>query len=199
MMIIGNLKHFLERIKRGILKKYVTPKENKKKQSETAPIIDENPSLAEKTKRKGFEQTQFEFSQENAVFKLPPLTLLDQIERRDSRMKKESLIMNSKILEKKLLDFGVEAKVIEVKPGPVITTYEMEPAPGVKINRNTNLSDDLALALKAPSIRIVAPIPGKAAIGIEIPNYERESVLLKDVLGNEEFLESSSKIPIALG
>jgi S-DNA-T family DNA segregation ATPase FtsK/SpoIIIE len=199
MMIIGNLKHFLERIKRGILKKYVTPKENKKKQSETAPIIDENPSLAEKTKRKGFEQTQFEFSQENAVFKLPPLTLLDQIERRDSRMKKESLIMNSKILEKKLLDFGVEAKVIEVKPGPVITTYEMEPAPGVKINRITNLSDDLALALKAPSIRIVAPIPGKAAIGIEIPNYERESVLLKDVLGNEEFLESSSKIPIALG
>jgi S-DNA-T family DNA segregation ATPase FtsK/SpoIIIE len=114
-------------------------------------------------------------------------------------MKKESLIMNSKILEKKLLDFGVEAKVIEVKPGPVITTYEMEPAPGVKINRITNLSDDLALALKAPSIRIVAPIPGKAAIGIEIPNYERESVLLKDVLGNEEFLESSSKIPIALG
>jgi S-DNA-T family DNA segregation ATPase FtsK/SpoIIIE len=197
--LLKGIKKLVEQIKSGIARKHVTPIENKDKQSKTTPIIDEIPSLTGKTKRKKLEQTQFEFIQQNSSFKLPPLTLLDQIERRDTRMRKESLIMNSKILEKKLLDFGVDAKVIEVKPGPVITTYELEPAPGVKINKITNLSDDLALALKAPSIRIVAPIPGKAAIGIEIPNYEREPVHLKDVLDNEGFLESPSKIPIALG
>jgi S-DNA-T family DNA segregation ATPase FtsK/SpoIIIE len=197
--LLKGIKNLVEQIKSGIARKHVTPIENKDKQSKTTPIIDEIPSLTGKTKRKKLEQTQFEFIQKNSSFKLPPLTLLDQIERRDTRMRKESLIMNSKILEKKLLDFGVDAKVIEVKPGPVITTYELEPAPGVKINKITNLSDDLALALKAPSIRIVAPIPGKAAIGIEIPNYEREPVHLKDVLDNEGFLESPNKIPIALG
>ena len=87
----------------------------------------------------------------------------------------------------------------EVRPGPVITMYELEPAPGVKINRITNLSDDLALALKASSIRIIAPIPGKAAVGIEIPNQERESVHLRDVLDHDTFLESRSKLPMALG
>ncbi|MCX5835998.1 MAG: DNA translocase FtsK 4TM domain-containing protein, partial [Deltaproteobacteria bacterium] len=172
-------------------------KEDEKPQK--VPKIDEMPSLADKAKRKKTEQAHFDFIQTNGLFKLPPLTLLDQIERKDTRIKRESLIMNSRILEKKLADFGVEAKVLEVRPGPVITMYELEPAPGVKINKITNLTDDLALALRAPSIRIIAPIPGKAVIGIEIPNHEREPVRLKDVLDNEAFLESPSKIPIALG
>ena len=84
-------------------------------------------------------------------------------------------------------------------PGPVITMYELEPAPGVKINKIVNLSDDLALALMAPSIRILAPIPGKSVIGIEIPNLKRESVFLKEVLDNDSFSESSFRLPIALG
>jgi S-DNA-T family DNA segregation ATPase FtsK/SpoIIIE len=172
-------------------------KEDEKPQK--VPIIDEMPALADKAKRKKTEQAHFDFIQTNGLFKLPPLTLLDQVERKDTRIKRESLIMNSRILEKKLADFGVEAKVLEVRPGPVITMYEMEPAPGVKINKITNLTDDLALALRAPSIRIIAPIPGKAVIGIEIPNHEREPVRLKDVLDNEAFLESPSKMPIALG
>ena len=79
--------------------------------------------------------------------------------------------MNSRILEKKLLDYGVEGRVVEVRPGPVITVYEFEPAPGVKVSRIVNLADDLALALSAVSIRIVAPIPGKSVVGIEIPNH----------------------------
>ena len=107
--------------------------------------------------------------------------------------------MNSRLLEKKLADFGVEGRVTEVKPGPLIAMYELEPAPGVKINRITNLSDDLALALKAQSIRIIAPIPGKAAIGVEIPNHEREVVHLKEVIDNGMFLDSKVKLPIALG
>lgn len=144
-------------------------------------------------------QVHFEFIDRNGRFSAPPITLLDAADRKDGRVKRESLVVNSRILEKKLSDFGVEGKVTEVRPGPVITMYELEPAPGVKINRITNLSDDLALALKASSIRIIAPIPGKAAIGIEIPNVERESVRLREVIDHDTFLESRSKLPMALG
>jgi len=165
----------------------------------TVPVIDATTLSMEKTRRKKAEQAHFDFLQKNGVFTLPPLSLLDQVERKDTRIKRESLIMNSRILEKKLADFGVEGKVVEVKPGPLITMYELEPAAGVKITKITNLSDDLALALRAPSIRIIAPIPGKAVIGIEIPNHEREPVHLKDVLDNDVFLESQFKLPIALG
>jgi S-DNA-T family DNA segregation ATPase FtsK/SpoIIIE len=121
------------------------------------------------------------------------------MERKENRIKRENLIANSRTLEKKLSDFGVEGKVIEVKPGPVITMYELEPAPGVKINKITNLSDDLSLALRAPSIRIIAPIPGKGAVGIEIPNQEREPVRLRDVLDHATFRDSPYRLPIALG
>ncbi|MBN2539614.1 MAG: DNA translocase FtsK 4TM domain-containing protein [Deltaproteobacteria bacterium] len=161
------------------------------------PVISEEVGREEE-KSEG-EQVSFGFLQPEGSFTLPSLTLLDRVEVRNTRMKRESLIMNSRILEKKLADFGVEGSVTEVKPGPVVTMYELEPAAGVKINKITNLSDDLALALKAQSIRIVAPIPGKAAIGIEIPNQEREPVYLRDVLDSEEFLESKYILPIALG
>jgi S-DNA-T family DNA segregation ATPase FtsK/SpoIIIE len=132
-------------------------------------------------------------------YTLPPLTLLDFKERRDTKIKKDTLLANSRTVEKTLADFGVEGKVVEVQPGPVVTLYELEPAPGVKINRITTLSDDLALALKAPSIRIMAPIPGKAAVGIEIPNGNRETVYLREVLDSETFRESRLVLPIALG
>jgi len=165
--------------------------------SKQVPVIsDENIQNQEPKKD---EQVSFGFLQPEGTFRLPAVTLLDKVVVRDTRIKRESLIMNSRILEKKLSDFGVEGNVTEVKPGPVVTMYELEPAAGVKINRITNLSDDLALALKAQSIRIVAPLPGKAAIGIEIPNQERESVYLRDVLDSEEFLESKHRLPIALG
>ena len=166
----------------------------------TAPIIAETKRETLKEKLAKAEQTHFDFaSRLNGKFKLPPLTLLDHLERKDTRIKRETLIANSRTLEKKLSDFGVDGKVVEVKPGPVITMYELEPAPGVKINKITNLSDDLALALRAPSIRIIAPIPGRGAIGIEIPNQERDPVSLRDVLDHAAFRESSYRLPIALG
>jgi S-DNA-T family DNA segregation ATPase FtsK/SpoIIIE len=166
----------------------------------SAPLIAETLQETLKEKLHKAEQTQFEFiRRSNIKFKLPPLTLLDRVEKRDMRIKRENLIANSRTLEKKLADFGVEGKVTEVKPGPVITMYELEPAPGVKINKITNLSDDLALALRAPSIRIIAPIPGKGAIGIEIPNQEREPVRLRDVLDHTAFKDSPCRLPIALG
>ncbi|MBU4581496.1 MAG: DNA translocase FtsK 4TM domain-containing protein [Proteobacteria bacterium] len=166
----------------------------------TVPIIEETKRETIKEKLAKAEQTHFDFAiRLNGKFKLPPLTLLDHRERKDTRIKRETLIANSRILEKKLSDFGVDGKVVEVKPGPVITMYELEPAPGVKINKITNLSDDLALALRAPSIRIIAPIPGRGAIGIEIPNQEREPVSLRDVLDHAAFRESPYRLPIALG
>jgi DNA segregation ATPase FtsK/SpoIIIE, S-DNA-T family len=165
-----------------------------------APIIEEAKRETLKEKLAKAEQTHFDFtSRLNGKFRLPPLTLLDRVERKDTRIKRETLIANSRTLEKKLSDFGVDGKVVEVKPGPVITMYELEPAAGVKINKITNLSDDLALALRAPSIRIIAPIPGRGAIGIEIPNQERDPVSLRDVLDHAAFRESSYRLPIALG
>jgi S-DNA-T family DNA segregation ATPase FtsK/SpoIIIE len=166
----------------------------------TGPVIEESPVKTETIRSVKASQTQFDFDRSSGgTFNLPSLTLLDQIPRKDTRIKRDSLIAIARILEAKLADYGVEGKVVEVKPGPVITMYELEPAPGVKINRITNLSDDLALALRAPSIRIIAPIPGKAAVGIEIPNNAREPVPLLDVLDHEAFLQSSLKLPIALG
>ena len=173
--------------------------EDDKKSLKTLPVIEGMPLSLEKTGRKITEQPPFDSFPSRDIFKLPPLTLLDKVERKDTRIKRETLTMNSRILEKKLSDFGVEGKVVGVKAGPVITMYELEPAPGVKINKITNLSDDLALALRAPSIRILAPVPGEAVIGIEIPNHQRESVYLKDVLDNEAFLASESKLSFALG
>jgi S-DNA-T family DNA segregation ATPase FtsK/SpoIIIE len=107
--------------------------------------------------------------------------------------------MNARLLEKKLMDFGVNGKITEVRPGPVITMYEFEPAPGIKINKIINLQDDLALAMKAVTVRIVAPIPGKSVVGIELPNNQRETVYLKEVISSEQFQEATHKLTIALG
>lgn len=170
----------------------------KSRREKDAPRI-EDFSWEDKKQLSAPEQTRLPFPPKRDDFKLPPLTLLDQVEHKDGKVKKETLLANARLLENKLADFGVEGKVTEIKPGPVITMYELEPAPGVKINRITNLSDDLALALKAPSVRIIAPIPGKAVVGIEIPQQEREPVHLKDVLDNETFLNSPCRLPIALG
>jgi S-DNA-T family DNA segregation ATPase FtsK/SpoIIIE len=107
--------------------------------------------------------------------------------------------MNSRILEKKLSDFGIGGRVITVHPGPVITMYEFEPASGIKVNRIVSLADDLALALRALSVRIIAPLPGKSVVGIEVANPERDTVYIRDLLEDDAFLSSSSKLSIALG
>jgi S-DNA-T family DNA segregation ATPase FtsK/SpoIIIE len=102
-------------------------------------------------------------------------------------------------LESKLGDFGVDGKVVAVRPGPVITTYEFEPAPGVKVNRVVSLADDLQMALCAVSVRILAPIPGKAVVGIEVSNPRRERVCLREILDSPGFQQSESPLTLALG
>ena len=144
-------------------------------------------------------QEVFDFMRTGKGFQLPPASFLTDPDKRALEFDDKNLRMQSQLLEKKLEDFGVKGKVVAVSPGPVITTFEYEPAAGVKINKIVTLSDDLALALRATSIRIVAPIPGKAAIGIEIPNATREMVRFKEVVASSQFEKSKSKLTICLG
>jgi S-DNA-T family DNA segregation ATPase FtsK/SpoIIIE len=144
-------------------------------------------------------QEAFDFMHSAKRFHLPSVNLLDDVKMRPSAADDENLRMQSKLLEKKLEDFGVKGEVVTVSPGPVITTFEYEPAPGIKINKIVNLTDDLALALRAISIRIVAPIPGKAVIGIELPNASRALVRFKEVVASSVFERSKSNLTLCLG
>jgi S-DNA-T family DNA segregation ATPase FtsK/SpoIIIE len=153
-------------------------------------------------RRREPEQEAFTFSENTSTGPYEPPDVAEIFQpppENARRYDRESLIMNSRILEKKLADFGVMGRVVTVHPGPVITMYEFEPAPGVKVNRITNLSDDLALALRALSVRIIAPIPGKSVVGIEVPNAERETVYIRDLLEARSFRQSASKLTLALG
>jgi S-DNA-T family DNA segregation ATPase FtsK/SpoIIIE len=125
--------------------------------------------------------------------------LLTEVPGPSERMTDEMLKAQADVLTRALLSFGIEGKVTEIHPGPVITMYEFEPAPGVKVSRIVNLNDDLALALKAASIRIVAPLPGKSVVGVEVPNQYRETVSLKEVLTSDAYTHSRSKLTLALG
>ncbi len=129
----------------------------------------------------------------------PSLSLLDYVESRGSPVDRDLLRRNAETLERKLLDYRVEGRVVEIHPGPVVTMYEFLPAPGVKISQIANLEDDLTMALEAMSIRIVAPIPGKGVVGIEVPNVVRETVYLREILASEAFAKSKSKLTLALG
>ena len=116
-----------------------------------------------------------------------------------TRMSDEELKAQSDVLARALGSFGIEGRVTEVRPGPVVTMYEFEPAPGTKVARIVSLADDLALALKATSLRIVAPLPGKSVVGIEVPNRSRETVSLKEILTSEAFSRARSRLTLALG
>jgi S-DNA-T family DNA segregation ATPase FtsK/SpoIIIE len=132
-------------------------------------------------------------------YHLPSLDLLDSPPPLEARQIKEDLAANARILEETLEDFSISAKVTDIERGPVITRYELEPAPGVKLNRIVALSDDIALAMKAQSVRIIAPIPGKGRVGVEVPNMQSSFVYLKEILASKEFQEAGSKLTLALG
>ncbi|HKO23028.1 MAG TPA: DNA translocase FtsK [Candidatus Eisenbacteria bacterium] len=130
---------------------------------------------------------------------LPSIDLLDQHESRQVAIDESELLELSRVLERTLSDFGVAGKVSEVHPGPVITLFEYEPAPGIKVNQILNRQDDLALALRAQRIRIVAPIPGKAAVGVEIPNRVKALVSIREIIASSAFQKTSDALPFALG
>lgn len=157
-------------------------------------------NTAKKTKKTPeVNQEAFSFLEPSGSYHRPPDSLLDHEGAPPKPIDRDSLTMAARMLEKKLLDFGVEGEVVEVKPGPVVTMYEFAPAAGVKVNKVSNLSHDLAMAMQAISIRIVAPIPGRGVVGIEIPNKDRETVYLKEIIESDQFTRSSGKLPMALG
>jgi S-DNA-T family DNA segregation ATPase FtsK/SpoIIIE len=175
--------------------------------SPSPKTLDGFPETLKKEKKKAPEkkeefavQEDFPFARETGEYLLPPVSLLnDPPEVRDLGKMREELMLNSTILERKLADFGVEGRVVQVLPGPVITLYEFEPAPGIKVSRILSLTDDLALAMRAPSVRILAPVPGKSVVGIELPNPKRETVSFKEIICSESFQETNSKVALAVG
>ena len=132
-------------------------------------------------------------------FSLPPVDLLDPKIDTSVEIDKEAMYQKATLIEEKLADFGVTGKVMEIRPGPVITMFEYKPAPGIKINRISSLEGDLAMGLKALSIRIIAPIPGKDVVGIEVPNESREIVVLRELFESSSFTAQKSMLTIALG
>jgi S-DNA-T family DNA segregation ATPase FtsK/SpoIIIE len=129
----------------------------------------------------------------------PDTDLLDPVKTGPEPVSRQVLERQSESLSECLADFGIQGEVAAVEPGPVVTMFEYRPAPGVKISRIANLSDDLALALKAKSIRIEAPLPGRDTVGVEIPNPDRQTVYLREILESSEFADSDSLLTMALG
>ncbi len=132
-------------------------------------------------------------------YNFPSIDLLREPPETDTRVSREELRSNAELLEMKLNDFGVDARVIRVTAGPVITLYELQPAAGVKVNSIVSLANDLALALEARGIRMIAPIPGKAAVGIEIPNRNPQTVYLKSLIRSEQFNKNDYQLPLPIG
>ncbi len=133
-----------------------------------------------------------------ANYTFPPLDLLRKAPK-NVLLAEDNLQANSKILEDTLAEFGIEVKVIEVEQGPVITRYELLPAPGVKVNSIAAVSDDIALALKATSVRLIIPIPGKSAVGVEVPNSVASIVFLRELIEAPSFRSKKAALPLALG
>ena len=132
-------------------------------------------------------------------YELPSIQLLNYDANQHNAIDKTAMLELSAKLTQTLENYGVKGDVVAIRPGPVVTMYEYAPAPGTRVNKIVNLTDDLALALEALRVRIVAPIPGKAAVGIEVPNRTREKVFLKEILADDAFRKARAKLPLAIG
>ncbi len=167
------------------------PKEEKVAKEEKATVSEEEPMAEENTSQKKQEETD--------TYCFPPLSLLNESKAVDESAATREQAATAELLTQTLREFGVSAKVIDVSCGPTVTRYELQPSAGVKISRITGLSDDIALRLATTGVRIEAPIPNKAAIGIEVPNKVSGSVCLRDLIGSKDFQNAGSKLTVALG
>lgn len=135
--------------------------------------------------------------EENYIYTAPPIELLDSIE--NERGDNSEILKNKKIIEETMENFGIESKIVAINKGPVITSYELEPSPGVRLSKIVSLSDNLALSLASSDIRIEAPIPGKSVVGIEVPNKTKAAVTVRELIESDEFKNLNSHLPLALG
>jgi S-DNA-T family DNA segregation ATPase FtsK/SpoIIIE len=193
--------------KRAVLPSVSIPLKIKNRKKEEPRIEETSPAQPVQTSRYKQEPLPLVYQAEQRAravkkstgdYELPSLEFLRPPLPPKSKPRKEDLLERSEMLEKKLKDFSVEGKVTKVTPGPIVTMFEFEPAPGIKINRILSLSDDLALTLKTTSLRI-SPLQGKSTLGIEVPNAERETVFLKEILASDDFRKSQSKLTLSLG
>jgi S-DNA-T family DNA segregation ATPase FtsK/SpoIIIE len=163
------------------------------------PASEERP--ARSTDGRRGKQEIFGFAQPGATFQLPPVSLLKAPAVSATRRteSEEELRQNAEHLRKRLEDFGVKGHIARINPGPVITGYEFEPGPGIKVNQVVNLADDLALAMKAGAVRVFGPVPGRGSVAIEVPNPEPSTVSLREILLSKEFKESKAPLALALG
>jgi len=178
-------------------RKEVVEIEQKKSSGRVKPRIEAPAPVLEKSDRVDKERQVPLF--ESKASELPPLKLLDDPPVRESLYSPEALEALSRLVELKLKDFGVEVEVVAVQPGPVVTRFEMRPAPGVKVSQISALAKDLARSLSAISVRIVEVIPGKSVMGLEIPNEKRELVTLGEIIKSRAYDEMSSPLALALG
>jgi S-DNA-T family DNA segregation ATPase FtsK/SpoIIIE len=176
----------------------VVREEQKKVASRPPPRIEPVAPIPEKSERIERERQVPLFDAPKSS-ELPALSLLDEPGAREQSYSDEALEAMSRLVEIKLRDFGVEAEVVAVQPGPVITRFELRPAPGVKVSQISNLAKDLARALSAISVRVVEIIPGKSVVGLEIPNEKREIVTLGEIIKSKPYDEVSSPLALALG
>lgn len=186
----------------GIVASHVREKvvENEKKRIESSPLLHIEPPTTNIIKsQRIIKERQPSLFSDLPDSPLPPLHLLDEPEKDFEVLSKETIEFTSRLIERKLKEFGVDVKVVAAFPGPVITRYEIEPAVGVKGNQVINLIKDLARALSVASIRVVETIPGKTSMGLEIPNPKRQIVRLQEILSSQVYADSASPLTIALG
>ncbi|MEZ5564934.1 MAG: DNA translocase FtsK 4TM domain-containing protein [Gammaproteobacteria bacterium] len=173
--------------------------ERKKVEKKTPPRIEPALAAPQPSQRAQKERQVPLFQGSVQPGELPPLALLDNPPEHAPGYSRESLEAMSRLVELKLRDFGVEVEVVAVQPGPIVTRFELAPAPGVKVSQISNLSKDLARSLSAISVRVVEVIPGKPTVGLEIPNETREMVTLGEILRSRAYEEMSSPLTLALG
>lgn len=212
----------VESSKNNIIKVWNLIKEKKEKKD----LMSKNKPQPVKTKQKKFKKPSFTFnpkkqepkkktpfqpkvknpspvtgsSQQTSQKYAPPnASLLHKPASIDEKKVKENIKVNAANLENTLANFGIEARVVNVERGPVITCYELEPAPGIKITKISALSDDIALSLKSSNVRVVAPLPGKGTIGVEVPNDIKHTVFLREVIEDKKFAKNTSRLTLAIG
>ena len=168
-------------------------------QEDHLPIVIEAPVVEVPKSTRVVKERQKPLFKELADTKLPQVDLLDEAPGRSETVSPETLEMTSRLIEKKLKDFGVEVRVVAASPGPVITRYEIEPATGVKGSQVLNLSKDLARSLSLVSIRVVETIPGKTTMALELPNAKRQTIRLSEILGSAVYNDASSQLTMGLG
>lgn len=161
--------------------------------------FDKEPTIIAPKQSEQLSERHLESARKTVKYEFPKISFLPKPDENQGTHSKEEMLKNANQLEETLRSFGVEAKVNEISKGPTVTRYELTPGIGVKVSKILSLSDDLALALAAKGIRIEAPIPGKAAIGIEVPNDEPQSVLLREVISDKGFQTFKSKVAFGLG